>query len=68
MPLAVLKNLSKESGISLDKLETYWKEALNSAKEKSLTGDRKYAYAMGIVKRRSGEASRLERIESRLKT
>ena len=53
MPTAFIKNLSKKTKKSIEKLEKYWKEALKQAKKKGLTGDNKYAYATEIVNRRA---------------
>lgn len=52
MPSEALKSLAEKHGVSLSDAERYWDEALDSAKKQGKTGEDKYAYAMGIVKKR----------------
>lgn len=51
MPSDALKSLAKKSEKSLADLERYWKEAKNDVPSDV---DDKYAYIMGIVKKRAG--------------
>ena len=56
MPTPQLKSFAEKSGKSIGKLERYWDEAKDSAKEKF--GSKKKAgywpYVVGIVQRRAG--------------
>lgn len=52
MPSEALKSMAEKHGVSIDDAERYWKEAIDSAESKGKTGDDKYRYAMGIVRKR----------------
>lgn len=58
MPTAALKALAEKHGVSLKTAERYWDDAKRSAKGKDI--DDKYAYMMGIVKRRMEASLDLE--------
>ena len=64
MPAPVLKSLADEAGKSLKDAERYWKDALESAKDRGFSenSERFYAYVTGIVKRRLGLASDITNI------
>lgn len=51
MPAKQLKKMAKKAGKSFKKAEKYWNEAIAGAKKGAKD---KYAYAMGIVKKRLG--------------
>lgn len=57
MPTEALKSMAEKHGVSMPDAERYWDEAVDSADKQGFTGDRKYAYAMGIVKKRMGITS-----------
>ena len=54
MPIPALKSMAKKTGKSVSTLERYWDDAKKSSKKK---GPNKYAYMMGIVKKRAGMES-----------
>lgn len=58
MPAAALKSMADKSGKSLKTLERYWKQAEKQAEKQS--PDDKYAYIMGIVKKRAGISEAFE--------
>jgi len=53
MPNAVVKSYAKETGLSADHIERWWKEAEEQASKKFKKSDpRFYAYVNGIVEKR----------------
>jgi len=52
MPTKTLKSMAKKSNKSSKDLERYWGQAKKQAKKKGVKN--KYAYMMGIVKKRAG--------------
>lgn len=57
MPSKALKSMAEKHGVSLSDAERYWDEAVDSAKKQGKTGEDKYAYAMGIVRKRMAVTS-----------
>lgn len=65
MPVPFLKNLSKETGKSVDELEKLWGKAKKLASEhfdkpESEFGDTEFAYVVGIVKKMAGKEENIE--------
>ncbi len=56
MPTAYIKKMSEESGISIDKLESYWDKAKEIAlKDRKETDENFWGYVTGIFKNIIGE-------------
>lgn len=64
MPTPFLQKLSRETGKSLETLESYWSEAKETAQQKGLSGEDLYAYTTSVVKKRAGLAEHLLFIQS----